>query len=62
MPTLAKGPNNKKKPNNIKRSAERRISKIRKKSLSPNGRNNSSQAYKAIKKGPKESKRAQRRK
>ena len=49
--------NGKKKPNNITKSKERRISKIgKKKPLSPNGRNNGPQAYKIVKKYPKKQK------
>ena len=45
MPTLARRPNNKKKPNNI----EGNISKSEKKPLNPNGRNDGSRAYKIVK-------------
>ena len=49
--------NGKKKPNNITKSKERRISKIgKKKPLSPNARNNGPQAYKIVKKYPKKKK------
>ena len=55
----------KKKPNNITKSDEKRISKARKKPLSSNGKNNSPQAYKIVEKAPNktnEPKGAQRRK
>jgi len=40
MPTLARRPNNRKKPNNMGGNKEERISKLRRKSLSPNDMNN----------------------
>ena len=60
-----KGQWQKKKPNNITKSDERRISKARKKPLSSNGKNNGPQAYKIVEKAPNktnEPKGAQRRK
>ena len=42
MPTLARGANSKKKP---KKYGKKRVSKLRRKPLSPNGRNNGSQAH-----------------
>jgi len=52
--------NGKKKPNKKTRSEERRISKAKKKKpLNPNDMNNSPQAYKIVKKCPKENKWAQ---
>ena len=41
MPTLARKTNNKKKPNDME-GKKRRITKLRRKPLSPNGRNNDS--------------------
>ena len=49
MPTLARRPNNKKKPNNIERNKEEELAKVRKKPLNPNGRNDGSRAYKIVK-------------
>ena len=44
MPTLAKMPNSKKKPNNIKRMKEEELAR-----LNPNDRNNGTRTYKEVK-------------
>ena len=62
MPPLVKRLN-KKRPNNMKRAREEELARQEKKLLSPNGRNNSPQAYKIVKRpqrkqtGPKEAQR-----